>query len=194
MERGIDAPSLDAICARAGHTRGAFYVHFRDREDFLIAVMERIIGPFLDAVIVTGGDSHNLERTIDRFAQLVQVNLRGAGRPDDLVFPPFSSGLAFHRILEACTRSPDMRRRVVRLLDEAVARLARTTRRGQLARSVRGDVDAEQFGFLLLTIALGVITAAELGVAFDLGRARAAAQRLLGPPPPERTPRARSRT
>ena len=32
-EHGFDAPSLDAICARAGYTRGAFYVHFRDRSD-----------------------------------------------------------------------------------------------------------------------------------------------------------------
>ena len=29
-EEGFDGPSLDAICARAGYTRGAFYVHFKD--------------------------------------------------------------------------------------------------------------------------------------------------------------------
>src|SRR5262245_37416602 len=28
-EQGLDAPSLDALCARAGFTRGAFYVHFK---------------------------------------------------------------------------------------------------------------------------------------------------------------------
>ncbi|MBM4360960.1 MAG: TetR family transcriptional regulator, partial [Deltaproteobacteria bacterium] len=28
---GLDAPSLDSICERAGYTRGAFYVHFKDR-------------------------------------------------------------------------------------------------------------------------------------------------------------------
>ena len=36
-EEGVDLPSLDAICARAGFTRGAFYVHFKDREDFFAA-------------------------------------------------------------------------------------------------------------------------------------------------------------
>ncbi len=30
-EQGLDVPSLDAICDRAGFTRGAFYVHFADR-------------------------------------------------------------------------------------------------------------------------------------------------------------------
>ena len=46
-ERGFDAPSLDKICARAGFTRGAFYVHFENREDFLVAVMESRLGAFL---------------------------------------------------------------------------------------------------------------------------------------------------
>ena len=36
---GLDTPSLDAICARAGFTRGAFYVHFKDREDFVVAII-----------------------------------------------------------------------------------------------------------------------------------------------------------
>src|SRR4051812_40727719 len=41
-EQGLDGPSLDAICERAGFTRGAFYVHFRDRDELLQAVMERV--------------------------------------------------------------------------------------------------------------------------------------------------------
>ena len=47
---GVDAPSLDAICARAGYTRGAFYVHFRDREELMVAVVERVMGGFLEAI------------------------------------------------------------------------------------------------------------------------------------------------
>src|SRR5262252_1452795 len=36
-EKGLDAPSLDEICDRAGYTRGAFYVHFADRDEFVVA-------------------------------------------------------------------------------------------------------------------------------------------------------------
>src|SRR5262249_622232 len=64
---GLDAPSLDAICARAGFTRGGFYVHFKDRDDFLVAVMEDVLGRFLDAVIATGDEAHDLGHTIERF-------------------------------------------------------------------------------------------------------------------------------
>ena len=47
QEQGLDAPSLDAICEAAGKTRGAFYVHFEDREAFQVAVMERILHAYL---------------------------------------------------------------------------------------------------------------------------------------------------
>jgi AcrR family transcriptional regulator len=47
-ERGLAEPSLDAICSRAGYTRRAFYVHFRVRDDFISAVMEQVLGDFLD--------------------------------------------------------------------------------------------------------------------------------------------------
>src|SRR5688500_7579666 len=40
---GLDAP-LDEICRRAGYTRGAFYVHFPDRDALILAVVEQIIG------------------------------------------------------------------------------------------------------------------------------------------------------
>lgn len=45
-EQGLDA-SLDAICERAGFTRGAFYVHFADRDALLVAVMAKVGASFL---------------------------------------------------------------------------------------------------------------------------------------------------
>ncbi|HEY0250250.1 MAG TPA: TetR family transcriptional regulator, partial [Kofleriaceae bacterium] len=42
---GLDA-SLDQICARAKLTRGAFYVHFADRDAFIVAVMHHVLGGF----------------------------------------------------------------------------------------------------------------------------------------------------
>src|SRR5262245_35142144 len=70
-ERGLDAPSLDAICARAGYTRGAFYVHFKDRDALVAAVVQRAMDRFLDAMIAHGDRAHDLEETITRFATVV---------------------------------------------------------------------------------------------------------------------------
>ena len=59
-EHGLAAPSLDAICARAGFTRGAFYVHFRDRDDLMVGVLETALGAFLDAMIATAAEQNGV--------------------------------------------------------------------------------------------------------------------------------------
>jgi AcrR family transcriptional regulator len=182
-EHGVDLPSLDAICSRAGYTRGAFYVHFRDRDDFVVAVMDHVIGTFLDAIIATGDEAHDLEHTIERFAEAAGAAL--AARHDDAASPresgmlPFALGFAFHRLLEGVWRSVALRGRFVHLVREGMARVAAATGRGQKAGTVRRDVDAEDIAFVLAALAIGVITAIETGVPFDVARVRSAAQRLL---------------
>lgn len=174
-ERGLDVPSLDAICARAGFTRGAFYVHFRDREDFLVAVMERVLGTFLDAVIARGDSAHDLEHTVDRFAEAVVAAGARGGR-----MPPLPGGVPLHRLLDACARSTTIRGRLVSLLQQAAARVADAAKAGQAVSAVRRDVDADQVGVLLVTAALGLMTAVEIGLPFDTTALRTVALRLIG--------------
>lgn len=170
--KGLDAPSLDAICARAGFTRGAFYVHFKDREAFLVAVMERVFESFLDAVIATGDDAQDLKVTVERFADLVAGHWH--------VGIPRAMGMDLHRVLDACARSATLRRRFVELVQGGAARVAAATRRGQLAHAVRHDVDPDTIGNLLALLALGVIAAVDTGIPVDAPTAKAAVLRLLG--------------
>ena len=179
--RGLDAPSLDAICARAGFTRGAFYVHFRDREELVAAVMQRALGGFLDAIIATGEEAHDLERTVRRFEDAVAgiVQLRGTRSRG---ISPVPGGVPFHRFLEACERSVAIRKRFVALLSEAAERVAKTAAAGQLAATVRPDVSADALGALLVTLALGFVASVEVGTPFDLAAARRVVLALLAPP------------
>ena len=163
-EKGLEGPSLDAICARAGFTRGAFYVHFEDREDFIAAVMERVLGGFLDAILSTGSHEDDLAQTVTRFT-------------DDVARP-----IQFHRLIEACTRSPRVRERWIALVREAIERVAKAALEGQTAGSVRSDVEAEQIGILLISLGLGAVAAIESGAPFDPLRARDAVLALLSAP------------
>lgn len=176
---GLDTPSLDAICARAGFTRGAFYVHFKDRDDFLVAVMEHVLGGFLDAVIATGDEAHDLGHTLDRFTGALAMAQRPAGArgrsPSPLLGP-----VQLFRLIEAAARSPAIRARLVAIVGEAVARVARATRSGQARGTVRRDVDPEVGAQLLVVSALGLMGAIELGVPLDLPALRAAVARILG--------------
>jgi AcrR family transcriptional regulator len=176
---GFDEPSLSAICERAGYTRGVFYVHFKTREDLIIAVMESVIGRFLDGVIASGGGSDDLEATVRLFSARAEEAFATSGTPPT---PGPLFGLAFHRLLEACRRTPPIRRSFVLLVSEAAARLTNAARRGQQAGGLRTDLEPEQLATLMVLLAFGVVVAADVELPLDVERARDAALRLLAPP------------
>jgi len=169
---GIDAPSLDSICARAGYTRGAFYVHFKDRDEFLIAVMSTALETFLDVIIATGDAALDLEKTIATFVAAVESGTF-----------PMSGGVHFHQFMAACTRSERVRMRYVEVLAEAGRRVAFAVREGQGAGTVRRDVDPEAVGLMLVALVAGVQGVIEVGfpVATVIGKAALDLTRMLKP-------------
>jgi AcrR family transcriptional regulator len=172
-ELGLDAPSLDAICERAGFTRGAFYVHFRDRDDLVEAVMERVGAGFLDAILSTTEQDPDLTATAARF-----MNAVAAGE-----YPLMrDGGVRPHQLLDACARSKAIRERYVALANESVARLARVVAKSQARKSVRRDIDARATATTLLALIIGAQTMNDLGVPFDLAQTGATAMTLLSPP------------
>jgi TetR/AcrR family transcriptional regulator, transcriptional repressor for nem operon len=179
---GLDGPSLDAICDRAGYTRGAFYVHFRDRDDFLVAVMERVGTRFLDNVLGAAGAHDDLATTVQRFIASV---VSGA-----YPLTP-KGGIRPHQLLDACARSPAIRARYVALVEDSVARVARMVRSGQDARFLRADVAPDDIASILLAAVIGAQTMLELKVDVDLSRSAATVLSLLAAPasPPATTPR-----
>jgi AcrR family transcriptional regulator len=172
-EQGLDGPSLDAICARAGYTRGAFYVHFKDREDLIAAVIERFTGLLLDTIVATGDAAMDLERTVRSFVDAVEAGMY-----------PFHGAVAPHQIIQACTRSPALRSRYVATVREAIGRVEHAAREGQQANTVRQDVDAAQVATLLIAIVLAVQTLREIDYPFDARAAGQAVLRLLQAPRP----------
>jgi AcrR family transcriptional regulator len=175
--QGLDTPSLDAICARAGFTRGAFYVHFKDRDDFLVAVMEHVLGGFLDAVIATGDQAHDLDHTLDRFTGALTKAARPSGgrAPSPLLGP-----VQLFRLIEAAARSPAIRAHLVGIIDQAIGRVESAARSGEGSGTVRPDVEPRIGAQLLVVTALGLMGAIELGVPLDLPALRVAVARLLG--------------
>jgi TetR/AcrR family transcriptional regulator, transcriptional repressor for nem operon len=180
-EHGLDTPSLDGICARAGYTRGAFYVHFRDRDDFLVAVAERALGRFVDAVIATGDQAHDLERSVGRFMTVVSSAAAADGHRRKRRSGPLA-GMQVHRLLEACARSDTIRTRVVGLVQVAVGRLAQAAAAGQAVHAVRRDVDPQQVATVLVGAAIGILTAVEIGMPIDFEAGRATVLALLAAP------------
>lgn len=173
-KQGLDAPSLDAICARAKKTRGAFYVHFPDRDAFVAAVMERVGLPFLDVVLgEPERGPRDLSAVVQRFLAAVASDEYPLTAKD---------GVRPHQLLDACARSEPVRARYASLIEQTIARLGEIVARGQEDGAVRGDVRPEDASAILLAAVVGAQTLLELRVDVDLGSAAMTMLRMLGRP------------
>jgi len=172
FERGLDVPSLDAICARAGFTRGAFYVHFRDRDEFVVAVMDTVLGAFLDVIIATDSADADLAQTILRFASALIDGNSLLGEQGEM---------RLHQLLDACARSEPIRRQIIATIGEGIRRVERAATNGQVAKTVRGDVESAPLAAVLVALALGLLQMFEFGMKLELQEIRATVLRLVGP-------------
>jgi len=167
-ETGLDAPSLDAICARAGCTRGAFYVHFADRDALIAATMEQRRGDVLGALL--GSPSVGLEEVMAVFVQAVEGGafpVPGAVRTGELV--------------AACRRSPAIRRTHLALVTRTLEQLTERVALDQGRRRMRKDVDARGVALLLLLFEAGAELLLDLGFAPDVRAGTGALAKLLAP-------------
>jgi AcrR family transcriptional regulator len=158
-EKGIDGASLDAICARAGFTRGAFYVHFKDRDDLVVAVVERHLQSFFDQVIAGNDAPEDLERTIAQYVSTVVAMAPTLRNRKEW---------RFHHTLAACARSPVIRERYASLQYEAIARVKRAAEAGQREGTIRRDVTADAMAEILVVLTLGIDAMFDVGIKFDL--------------------------
>jgi AcrR family transcriptional regulator len=154
-EEGVDLPSLDGICARAGFTRGAFYVHFKDREDFLGAVVDKVLQDFVNWVISTGDTQGGLAGVIERFFGLAREGKFPFTDRQRLLLQLVSRGIH---------AGPNGEHRYKPLIEEAVQRLAEAVREGQRAGAIKRELESSQTATLLVAAAVGFIALLDAGL------------------------------
>ena len=170
---GLDT-SLDEICARAGYTRGAFYVHFRDRDELLSAVMGRIGEGVLNALL--GAEQADVPDDLLAVVRRFIPALLGGSYPLSR-----KGGMRPHQLLDACARSDSIRRQYVGLTRNSIERLARSVAESQKRRQVRGDVEAGQLALMLVALVIGVHTMHDLDMPIDLAGGSLSLLKLLQP-------------
>ena len=161
-------PSLDAICARAGYTRGAFYVHFKDRTEFLFAVIDNLLREFLDAVIADQGaqepalEGGQVSETIGRFLQAAQV--------EHGTVKFLAQVLYWH---------PEIKNRYAVVLQGALQRVAALIGREQQQGIVRQDIPNGDVALILVATAMGIAGLMDSNVDLDLSTLVTSADRVL---------------
>jgi AcrR family transcriptional regulator len=171
VEHGLDTPSLDAICARAGFTRGAFYVHFKDRDDFLVAVTDWTLSTIVDLIAGAGEDT-DLESAVGRFTALL------AKREWPIVG---QLSIATHRVFESIARSEKLKQRFSEIFADASTRVGELVKRAQDGGSVRRDLDPRQTAMLLLALGVGAKSLEDTGVHMGSAALRSGILGLLKP-------------
>jgi AcrR family transcriptional regulator len=172
-EEGVDLPSLDAICARAGFTRGAFYVHFKDREDFFAAVVDKVLQDFVDWVLSAGGQPSGLNDVVDRFIGVVR---------DSKVPINDRHRLLMQLVARGTKRGDQVNQPYRPLIEEAIVRLADAARQGQADGRLKRDLDPTQLGLMLVAASVGFIAVVEAGYTPDFEKIRGFMHELLSAP------------
>jgi AcrR family transcriptional regulator len=72
-ELGLDAASVEAICERAGFTRGAFYSNFETKDELMLALTERFAGEKIEAVAERVAELQSRGETLEAGALVRQL-------------------------------------------------------------------------------------------------------------------------
>ncbi|WP_431796816.1 TetR/AcrR family transcriptional regulator [Microbacterium kunmingense] len=120
-ESGLDAASVEAVCERAGFTRGAFYSNFDSKEELFLELAARVWEARIDAVAVRVAeleDGGHLEVTTDAIRAVVQRVLDGPA--EDRLGVLLMSEIRMHAL-----RNPRFADGFLRQQDEMHASVAR---------------------------------------------------------------------
>lgn len=156
-EQGLDGPSLDAICEKAGKTRGAFYVHFDDRESFQVAILERILTAYVSTIVTTADPAGDLARTIEQFVAHVTALTRGHTRDPIGVLGNDQLRL----LLQGIHRSAAFRERFQVFVTMARAQLTAIIDAGQAGGTVRDDLEPQALATVLIGQVFGLMALIE---------------------------------
>jgi len=154
-KRGLDV-SFDDLCAHAGYTRGAFYQHFKDRDALLAAILEREGPRVVDSLM--GG-----VKSVLGSGDLGEIAQRATSALSEKSYPIGKHGfIRSHQLLEACARSPTIRRQYLALLRQATERVGTVATHAQKAGLLRQDLDPTAVAEMAVALFIGLRELSEL--------------------------------
>ena len=147
-EEGLDAASVEAICERAGFTRGAFYSNFESKDELFLELAGRVARTRVDAVrervaqLESDGDLRDV--TVDALS-IVQQVLDVSG--DDRLAILLLSEIRIHALRDPqlgaayLAQNDEMRDSVAQVIDDIAT-----------AKSLRLRLPADEIARLMLTV------------------------------------------
>ena len=147
-EEGLDAASVEAICERAGFTRGAFYSNFETKDELFLELAGRVARARVDSVrervaqLESDGDLRDV--TVDALS-IVQQVLDVSG--DDRLAILLMSEIRIHAL-----RDPQLGAAYLAQNDEMRESVAQVIHDIATAKSLRLRLPADEIARLMLTV------------------------------------------
>lgn len=159
-ERGLDV-SLDALCAHAGYTRGAFYQHFENRDALIAEVTARMAHDLLEVVVQQfSGES---------VGDLVSVAHTAIGLMQRGEYPIGRGGLMRSwQLLQACERSAVVKEQYLGVFEKTRSTFASLIRRAQAEGKLPDRLHPESLATLGIAMVVGLRTLHDVGAPMDL--------------------------
>jgi AcrR family transcriptional regulator len=162
---GYRGTSLSRIARAAGVTKGALYWHFDDKEDFFLAVVERVIGEWTEAwesIPAAGARAEFESEFLRRFEILAELNERN----------PWVSRLLLIIALESQKIGPRVLRAIRRGNLGQLAQFQDVVERGKQLGAFHPELDVVWAGTQIIASYLGLALMWYLhGSRIDLRRA-----------------------
>ncbi|HEX9697689.1 MAG TPA: TetR/AcrR family transcriptional regulator [Actinomycetota bacterium] len=164
IERNGEIPSIEALCGKAGYSRGAFYSQFRDRDQFVGEMLEWIITDILGNILesTTSGTS-TIQEVMDRFV----------GMFTDRNWPDVQAGIApvYLAVLRELQHGSSVRVRHATLMNGIVDRLEALIVAGQEAGRLRVDIRPRGAATICLLAAVGAVMWTDVALPSDVASA-----------------------
>ncbi len=161
LDETIDAggvfPTIERLCARAGYTRGAFYGYFRDRDEFVTAMLDWVLNDIIQSLFdsTTEGDA-DVHEIVRRFnSSMLSGDLPDIQR---------NVRIGYLAVLRELQPGSPIQQQHADLMTSIADRLEERVHQGQEAGTVSGHVNARDAAMLLLLVAIGTVSWTGLGI------------------------------
>ncbi len=174
IDRGGEIPTIETLCARAGYTRGAFYVYFKDREHFINEMFHWLLTDVMHTIFLTATeDAVDVQDVIVRFNDAL---VRGE-------WPDLHNNIraVYLAILRELKPGSSVLEKHAELMQDIADHLERLIRSGQKAGRIRKDAKAREVAVLFQLTAVGAIMWDRVGIAMDGNAIGASLVKLLDP-------------
>ena len=139
-EKGFVSARIDDIAQRAGMSKGGIYAHFKSKESIFLALLERVLAPMAEPVVVSDDEPVTVDLLIER---IIKPGYDHMASPEVM--------MAFQLLLaDARNMREQVQQWHSRTVEPFAQSLERVVRRGMKEGTLRQSVVMEYPWFILM--------------------------------------------